>query len=118
MDIGFCRKFLAAQIYLCLATEVVLHLVWAYLVTEVVCVYLALLCWIASAREEVASEPGSASIPSCQALPVHGRGHSSNGLRKSGWCFSMVLMALVAAVTRYGISSLRLHEPADKLLCL
>ena len=82
------KEVLAAQIFLCLATQVVLHLVWAQLVSEVVCVYLALLCWIGCAPEEVASgHEVKAVTGSCQALPVHGRGRSANGLRKTGRFF-------------------------------
>ena len=58
---GVVKEVLVAQVFLCLAAQVALHLVFAQLVSEVVCVHLALLCWIGSAPEEVASEPGSAS---------------------------------------------------------
>ena len=93
------------HVYRCLATQVALHLVLAQLVSEVVCVYLALLCWIGRAPEEVASGHEVALVTgSCQALPVHGRGRSANGLRKTGRCFIMVFVALVAAVTSYCIS--------------
>ena len=93
------------QIYFCLATQVALHLVLAQLVSEVVCVYLALLCWIGCAPEEVASgHEVKAVTGSCQALPVHGWGRGANGMRKTGRCFIMVLVALVAAVTSYCIN--------------
>ena len=82
-----------------------LHLVWAQLVSEVVCVYLALLCWIGRAPEEVASGHEVALVTgSCQALPVHGRGRSAHGLRTTGRCFIMVFVAVAAAVTSYCIS--------------
>ena len=98
-------EVLVAQVYLCLAAQVALHLVLAQLVSEVVCVYLALLCWIGCAPEEVASgHEVKAVTGSCQALPVHGRGRGANGMRKTGRCFIMVLVALVAAVTSYCIS--------------
>ena len=78
---GVVKEVLVAQVYLCLATQVALHLVLAQLVSEVVCVYLALLCWIGRAPEEVASGHEVALVTgSCQALPVHGRGRSANGL--------------------------------------
>ena len=89
-----------------------LHLVWAQLVSEVVCVYLALLCWIRCAPEEVVSGHEVALVTgSCQALPVHGRGRGANGVRKNRRCFIMVLVALVAAVTSYGISDVhKIHR--------
>ena len=99
------KEVLVVQVYLFLATQVASHLVLAQLVSEVVCAYLALLCWIGCAPEVVASGHGVALVTgSCQALPVHGRGRSANGLRKTGRCFIMVLVALVAAVTSYCIS--------------
>ena len=73
------------QLHLCLVTRVVWQMVLAQLVSEVVCVNLALLCWIGRAPEEVASGHEVALVTgSCQALPVHGRGRSANGLRKTG----------------------------------
>ena len=109
---GVVKEVLVAQVYLCLATQVALHLVLAQLASEVVCVYLALLCWIGCAPEEVASGHEVALVTgSCQALPVHGRGRSANGLRKTGRCFIMVFVALVAAVTSYCISDVhKLHR--------
>ena len=102
---GVVKEVLVAQVYLCLATQVALQLVLAQLVSEVVCVYLALLCWIGRAPEEVASGHEVAlATGSCQALPVHGRGRGANGLRKNACCFIMVLVALVAAVTCCSIS--------------
>ena len=68
---GRVKEVLVAPGYLCLATQVALHLVLTQVVSEVMCVYLALLCWIGRAPEEVASGhevalatgslPGSAS---------------------------------------------------------
>ena len=102
---GVEKDVLVTQLYFCLATQVALHLVLAQLVSEVVCVYLALLCWIGCAPEEVASgHEVKAVTGSCQALPVHGRGRGANGKRKTRRCFIMVLVALVAAVTSYGLS--------------
>ena len=51
--IGVVTDVLVAPVCLCLATQVALQLVLAQLVSEVVCVYLALLCWIGCAPEEV-----------------------------------------------------------------
>ena len=100
MEKRVVKAILMTQLHLCLVTQVVWQMVLAQLVSEVLCVNLALLCWIGCAPEEVASvHEVKAVTSSCHALPVHRRGRGANGLRKTGRCFIMVLVALVAAVT-------------------
>ena len=102
---GVVKEVLVTQVYHCFAAQVALHLVLAQLVSEMMCVYVVLLCWIGCAPEEVASgHEVRLDSGLCEALPVHGRRRSANCVRKIRGCFINVLVVLVVAVTSYCVS--------------